>query len=106
MEPVSCTVVYFFPVGNASEGQYAFRSVVGRLTHDQIQFNGNRFSRANGERIGRVVTGSGRTEIYRVNVGDVTVHQFDPPSGFTPEQIESELEVFLNGQLRSAIAGA
>jgi hypothetical protein len=102
MQP--CTVVYFFPVGIASQGQYAFRSVPGRLTHDQIQFNGNRFRRSDGARVGRVMSGSGRTELYQVVVDGAVVHQFDPPGNFTDEQIQQELQVFLGGTLRAATA--
>jgi hypothetical protein len=102
MQP--CTVVFYFPVGNASDGNYAFRSAAGRLTHDQIQFNGNRFRRIDGARVGRVVSGSGRTELYQVVADGSIVHQFDPPPGFTDAQIQSELEVFLNGTLRAASA--
>lgn len=106
MDPVSCTVVFYFPVGIASEGRYAFRSVPGRLTADQIQFNGNRFSRRDGARVGRVVSGSGRTELYQVVVAGEVVHQFDPPGAFTDAQIQAELAVFLSGTLRAATASA
>lgn len=102
MQP--CTVVFYFPVGNAASGQYAFRSCPGRLTHDQIQFNGNRFARDDGRRLGRVMSGSGRTELYQVVVDGEVVHQFDPPSRFSDGRIQAELRVFLAGTLRAISA--